>query len=72
MLPTLLLSPIIPADWPVLLAVAIGLLLPFVGLGLLVRGIWLLSKGERSALWLMMGVVCLLLPWFLAKHFNEL
>lgn len=72
MLLTLLLSPIISPDWPVLLAVVIVLLLPFVGLGLLVRGIWLLSKGERSASWLMIGLGCLLLPWFLARHFNEL
>ena len=62
MLRTLILSPIISGPvWPgLLLTLMVCLLLPIVGLVLLVRGIWLMSKQERSASWIIMGLVCLL------------
>jgi hypothetical protein len=53
---TLLLSPIISADWPVLLAVALVLLLPCVGLGLLVWRLWQRRWGQAVALALLIGV----------------
>lgn len=62
MLLTLVLSPIISGPiWPgLLLALTVCILLPGVGLVLLVRGVWLMSKEERSASWLIMGLGCLL------------
>lgn len=62
MLLTLVLSPIISGPiWPgLLLALTVCVLLPGAGLVLLVRGIWLMSREERSASWIIMGLGCLL------------
>lgn len=67
-----LLSPIISGPiWPgLLLALTVFVLLPLVGLGLLMRGIWLLSKEERSASWLLMGLACLLGSWLLFLYLD--
>jgi hypothetical protein len=67
MLRTLVLSPIISGPiWPgLLLALTVCILLPGVGLVLLVRGIWSMSKEERSASWIIMGLGCLLLSGLL-------
>ena len=68
MLPTLLLSPIIAGPiWPGL-ALVVVVLLPLAGLGLLVRGSWLLSKAERSASWLTMRLARLLASWLLSGY----
>jgi hypothetical protein len=72
MLLTLMLSPIISGPiWPALLLVLIVcVLLPMVGLGLLLRGTWLLREGVSASAWLMMGLACLLLSWGLFVYFD--
>jgi hypothetical protein len=72
MLLTLLLSPIIHGPfWPgLLLTVTVCILLPILGLVLLVRGIWLMSKEERSASWIIMGLGCLLVSGLLFLYLD--
>lgn len=64
LLPLSLATIISGSFWPgLLLALIVFVLIPILGLGLLVRCIWLLRKGTGSTPWLMMGVALLLLAF---------